>query len=184
MTDTRSRQSDRSPQPRATVDTLLEGSIEELLRADYELAESVGVALQDGWTRDRIRTVFAGYGLGAEADRVLAAADLAARVEQVLTDAGVVLAAPRDGEEVMVAISSPVRRTVTVCHGDNGDPQRAHDLDLMRRVAGITVPALYDAGLRLAALDEHRLLPLDREQALAQFTVSVADFAILPVDPH
>ncbi|MGW5569687.1 hypothetical protein ACWEVD_00680 [Nocardia thailandica] len=183
MTDTRSRQSDRSPQKRATVDRLLGESIEEFLRADYELAENVAEALHKGRTLDQIRAAFADYGLGAEAERVLAAAELVARVEQILTDAGVVLTAPRDGEDVMVAISSPVRRAVTVCHGDNGDPQRPRDLDRMRQVAERAVPALYDAGYRLAAFDEHHLLPLDREQALERFAVSGADFAIL-TDPH
>lgn len=184
MTEARPQLPRPSPQQqRENARDTLTGVIDEFLKADYALMSAVHMAVENGVTPEEIRAEFTDFGLAEDAERALAAPPLLAAIDRVLTDAGVLMRAPADGEELWLDVSSPQRRGVVVHQADDG-PAHSPDLEFMRQVAEVAVPALYDAGYRLAALEERRIVPLDRSQALAQFSCSTADFAVLVDDDH
>ena len=184
MTEARPELPISSPQQqRENAREDLTGEIKEFLQADYRLMSGVHFAIEKGVTPEEIRAELADFGLAEEADRALAAPSLLARIDQVLTEAGIAMRAPADGEELWLDVSSPRRRGVMVQHGDGGaGPSQPPDLEFMRQVAEVAVPALYDAGYQLASLDARRIIPLDRDQALAEFSRSTDDFAVLVGD--
>ncbi|MEV6363207.1 hypothetical protein [Nocardia asteroides] len=173
-----------SPSPeqqRKQMRETLPDRIAAFLEADYYLMSIVHLAIEAGISPEEIRSELVSGGLAEDADRLLAAPPVLRDVERVLTAIGVVLHGPDDDVDLELDVASPFTRgALVVRHADGGaSPSDPPDLEYMRQVAEVAVPALYDAGYQLALLDYHRVTPLDRDRALAEFTCSTDDFGVL-----
>lgn len=158
--------------------------VADWLKTDYSMMSSVHTAVHGGMTPAAIRAALADTAVVGEIERLLTIPRSLQQIEAVLVKAGIRMYSDADEDVLWLDVVSLPLRGVTVSHCIGGDDSsQPPDAEFMRQVAEVAVPALYQAGYRLARLEGFRVTPLDRERALAEFAISTECFGILD-DQH